>query len=366
MKTLSRKKSYYMIICLMKFFKYASAGKTHFNLAAAASIVTLALFLIGSCAKKDGTAPGAFTSCNLASTAPLGANVSLGGAQVFNSSSYWNQDISQASVDPNSATIISNLGANNTDLRMQGGLNGSALTGLPYIVVAGSQNPVTISYTNHVNWDPGPFPIPPNAPIEPSGPDGHVIVIDRDNCLLYELYNAVSQNGGTSWQAGAGAVFDLKSDATRAHGTHSTDAAGMPIFPGLIRYDEVLSGHINHALRFASSTVRLAYYSPAVSCASIGATPTSPSYIPLGLHVRLKSSVNISGFAPNMQVILQALKTYGMYMTDGASLDWYMTGASDARWNNTEIASLRNIHNTDFEVIQEGPLTVGTVSGLCP
>ncbi len=316
-----------------------------------------------ACGKTNGNAAGV---CNLAATAQLGANTSLGGERVFSASSYWNQDISHAALDPNSATIIANIGANNTDLRMQGGTFGPALTGLPYIVVAGGQGPVSIQYTNNVHWNPGPYPIPPNAPVEASGPDGHVIVIDRDNCMLYELYNAVSQNGGTSWQAAAGAAFDLNSNAARPSGSHSTDAAGMPIFPGLIRYDEVASGHINHALRFAVSTVRLAYLAPAVSCASIGATPTSTTYTPLGLHVRLKSSVDISTYAPRMQVILQALKTYGMFMTDGASLDWYMTGASDARWDNTEITSLRNIHNTDFEVLQQGPLTVGTVAGLCP
>ncbi|MGB9182349.1 MAG: hypothetical protein WCB68_24175 [Pyrinomonadaceae bacterium] len=287
----------------------------------------------------------------------LGAGASLHGKQVFPSDNAWNQDISASPVDPNSANLINSIGAG-TGLHPDfGTVYAGAPNGIPYVVVAGSQTKVPINFSPYGGEsDPGPYPVPANAPIE-GGPnsngDRHVIVIDRDNWKLYELYSAYPQSVGASWNAASGAVFDLNSNALRTAGWTSADAAGLPIFPGLVRYDEVFEQQeIKHALRFTVQTSRRAYVAPARHFAS---SNTSANLPPMGMRVRLKASFDISKFSPAIQVILKAMKKYGMIVADNGS-NWYISGAPDPRWSDDELSTLRNVKGSDFEVVQMGTI----------
>jgi len=228
-----------------------------------------------------------------------------------------------------------------------------APNGIPYIVVAGNQAAVPIAFTAFGSQsDPGPYPVPANAPVEggPSGTgDRHVLVIDRDNWKLYEMYRAFPVNGGASWNCDSGAVFDLNSNALRPAGWTSADAAGLPIFPGLVRYDEVFEQQeIRHAIRFTAQTTRRAYVSPARHWASSNTSVDRP---PMGMRVRLKASVDISSYSPAMQVILRALKKYGMILADNGS-NWFISGAPDPRWNDSDLNTLKLIKGSNFEVVK--------------
>jgi hypothetical protein len=287
----------------------------------------------------------------------LGSGASLHGKQLFPSDNAWNQDISALPVDPNSNNLIASIGANVSLHPDFGTVYAGAPNGIPYVVVSGSQPSVPINFTDYGDEsDPGPYPVPPGAPIE-GGPNGtgdrHVIVIDRDNWKLYELYNAYPASGGASWNASGGALFDLNSNALRPAGWTSADAAGLPIFPGLARYDEVFElREIKHALRFTAQFTRRAYVAPARHFAS---NDTSPNRPPMGMRVRLKASFDVSKFSPAMQVILRALKTYGMILADNGS-NWYVSGAPDSRWNDDELNTLKAVKGSDFEVVQMGTM----------
>lgn len=287
----------------------------------------------------------------------LGINASLKGKRLFPADNPWNQDVSGLPVDPNSANLISSMGLS-TGLHPDFGTTwNGAPNGIPYVVVSGSQLKVPITFTAYGNEsDPGPYPVPQDAPIE-GGPnatgDRHVIVIDRDNWKLYELFDAYPVSGGISWRAACGAVFDLSSNSLRPAGWTSADAAGLPIFPGLVRYDEVFElKEITHALRFTAQRTRRAYVYPARHFASSNTDPNLP---PMGMRVRLKASFDISRFSPNMQVILRALKKYGMILADNGS-NWYVSGAPDPRWNDSELSTLKSIKGSDFEVVQMGAI----------
>jgi hypothetical protein len=289
----------------------------------------------------------------------LGANASLRGKRIFPSDSPWNQDISAAPVDPNSAKLIASVGLDVALHPDFGTTWEGAPNGIPYIVVSGTQRRVPITFTEYgEESDHGPYPVPPNAPIE-GGPNGtgdrHVIIIDRDNWKLYELFAASPVNKGASWKAEGGAVFDLNSNADRPAGWTSADAAGLPVFPGLVRYDEVHElKEIAHALRFTAQRTRRAYVAPARHFASDNSNPNLP---PMGMRVRLKAAHDISGFSPAMQVILRALKKYGMLLADNGS-NWYLSGAPDPRWNDDELGTLRTLKGSDFEVVRmEGIVT---------
>jgi len=287
----------------------------------------------------------------------LGAGASLHGNVPFPADNPWNQDISNSPVDPNSNNLIASIG-NTVNLHPDFGTvwNG-APNGIPYIVVSGTQPRVPMNFIWYDDEsDPGPYPVPPDAPIE-GGPsstgDRHVLVIDRDNWKLYEMGNAYPVNGGASWNAGGGAIFDLNSNALRPAGWTSADAAGLPIFPGLVRYDEVFEqGEIKHALRFTAQNTRHAYVYPARHYASNDTNPNRP---PMGMRVRLKASFNISTFSPRIQVILRALKKYGMFLADNGS-NWYISGAPDPRWSDNELNALKTIAGSNFEVVQMGTI----------
>ena len=286
----------------------------------------------------------------------LGPGASLGGARPFPADNPWNTDISKLPVDPNSANLIASMGLD-TGLHPDfGTVWQGAPIGIPYVVVSGQQKKVPVTFRYAAESDPGPYPIPANAPIEGGANatgDRHVLVIDRDNWKLYELFAAYPQSGGSSWRAAAGAVFDLGSNALRPAGWTSADAAGLPIFPGLVRYDEVFEQQaIRHALRFTAARTRRAYVAPARHFAS---SRTDPNLPPMGMRVRLKANFTIAGFPPAVQVFLQALKTYGMFLADNGS-NWYVSGAPDSRWNDADLRTLRRVTGRNFEVIRMGPI----------
>jgi len=234
--------------------------------------------------------------------------------------------------------------------------------GIPYTTVPGTQPRVPVTFGYADESDPGPYPIPPNAPIE-GGPsstgDRHILVVERDNCILYETWDTWPTPDG-SWYAGSGARFDLRSNALRPAGWTSADAAGLPILPGLARYDEVASGRIAHALRFTVPQTRRAYLWPARHFAS---SLTGAQYPPMGQRFRLKASFNISGFSATNQVILRALKEYGMFLADNGSR-WYLSGVPDERWNNDDLRQLQlNVLGSDFEAVNQAGLMVDPNSG---
>jgi hypothetical protein len=286
----------------------------------------------------------------------LGRGASLNGFIPFPSDNAWNQDVSSASVDPNSSAIINYIGAT-TPLHPDfgAGLYGGQTIGIPYIVVSGSPF-VPIKYTAYGSEsDLGPMPVPKNAPIEgypnPGNGDRHVLVLDRDNCWLYELYSSYPQKNG-SWNAGSGAVWDLLNDEQRPYTWTSTDAAGLSVFAGLARYDEVASGAIHHALRFTLQNSETAFTPPASHWAG---NSTNPDAAPMGMRMRLQASYNVSSFPPQAQTVLAALKKYGMIMADNGS-SMYINGDPDNRWNNDDLGTLKQVPASAFEVVLIDPL----------
>jgi hypothetical protein len=285
--------------------------------------------------------------------------------EVFPADNIWNTPVDNLPVDANSAAYINSIGPN-SPLHPDFGSgdwppgSGSPI-GIPYIMVPGTQPKVPVSFDYSDESDPGPYPMPANAPIEggdQSDGDRHVVVIDSDNCILYELYYAFPQADG-SWHAGSGAIFDLKSDALRPSGWTSADAAGLPIYPGLVRYDEVASGEILHALRFTAPQTRKAFIWPARHYAS---SLMGTQYPPMGQRFRLKASFDISTFSPQTQVILRALKRYGMILADNGS-SWYISGTPDPRWDNDVLHELSQVAGSNFEAVNVSSLMVSPDSG---
>jgi len=281
----------------------------------------------------------------------------LNGFLPFPADNAWNQDISSAAVDPNSDAIINFIGPSiGLHPDFGAGLYAGSSMGIPYSVVGSSQSPVTINFTAYGDEsDPGPMPIPANAQIEgfpnPGNGDRHVLVIDNSNCFLYELYSA-SGNSDGSWNAGSAAVWDLDNDEQRPWTWTSADAAGLPIFPGLVRYDEVAAGKIQHAIRFTLPQSQAAMVPPASHWAATSSNPLAP---PMGMKLRLKADYDISQFSTNVQVILTALKKYGMIMADNGSA-MYLSGAPDDRWDNDDLHNLSQVPASAFEVVQMKPI----------
>jgi len=283
---------------------------------------------------------------------------------VFPANSVWNTRVDHLPVDSNSAAYVATIGATrgvHPDFG-SGTWDGGPI-GIPYTIVTGIQPKVPISFDYADESDPGPYPIPPDAPIEGgsgSTGDRHVLVLERDSCTLYETFSSYPQSGG-GWRAGSGAVFNLRSHALRPSGWTSADAAGLAILPGLVRFDEVASGEIRHALRFTAPQTRRAFVWPARHYAS---SLTGANYPPMGQRFRLKAGVDISRFSAEVQVILRALKTYGMILADNGSA-WYISGAPDPRWDNDVlVGQLGQIRGSDFEAVDEASLMVDPDSGL--
>ena len=297
------------------------------------------------------------TQASACSAMAVGAGASLNGFRPFPTNNAWNQDISASPVDPNSANYINFIGgAVSLHPDFGSGQYQGSYMGIPYSVVDSSQSPVNIVFNAYGSEsDPGPMPIPVNANIEgypnPGTGDRHVLVLDNNNCWLYELYGS-SVNTDGSWNAGSAAVWDLQYYTQRPLTWTSADAAGLPIFPGLVRYDEAASGQIAHALRFTLQHSTAAFVQPATHWA---ANSSAQFAAPMGMRLRLKSSFDISSFSATNQVILKALKQYGMIMADNGS-SMYISGAPDDRWDNNDLHSLSALAASDFEVV-----TLGTV-----
>jgi hypothetical protein len=268
----------------------------------------------------------------------------------------WNTDVSAYPTATNSDTYVNNIGRWEQLHPDFGTVWNGAPIGIPYVIVGGSQPKVPVSFDYADESDPGPYPIPPTAPIEggpSSGGDRHVLVIDDDDCVLYETFYSWPQNGGASWDAGSGAVWDLNSNGLRPDYWTSADAAGLPIFPGLVRYEEVVEqGVIDHALRFTVNNSQRAFIHPATHFASSSTDPARP---PMGLRLRMKASYDCSWASSEIQVVCTALKKYGMFVADNGS-DWYISGAPDPRWNDDALGDIKSVPGDAFEVVNTGPL----------
>ena len=276
----------------------------------------------------------------------LTGSASIAGCPLFPPDNPWRRVISRAPLNPRSAAWVANIGGSRF-LHPDFGSNPSY--GIPYSVVPAGQPKVAIRFTAYGDEsDPGPYPIPSGARIEAGG-DAHVLVASGD-CHLYELYGAA--RSGSGWTAQSGAVFDLRSNALRPAGWTSADAAGLPILPGLVRRDEVLSGHIDHALRFTIATTQRGYISPATHQA--GST-TDPNVAPMGARFRLKASFDLSRYHGAARVILQCLKTYGMFVADNGS-NWFLSGATDSGWDDADLDQLKSVPGSAFEAVDTGPV----------
>ena len=281
----------------------------------------------------------------------LGPNANLGGRRLLPGDSPWHKDISKERIDPRSAKILARVGLEKTLRADFGTVWEGAPIGIPYVVVSQTQKKVPVTFTYADESDAGPYPIPPNAPIE-GGPKGtgdrHVLVLDRDTWTLWEVFNAFPDGKG-GWKADSGAIWDLKKNQVRPARWTSADAAGLPILPGLVRYDEVIGAKaLEHALRFTLAKTRQAYVPPASHWAS---ALHDDDLAPMGMRVRLKADYDVSGFAPEIRVILTALKKYGMILADNGS-DNFISGAPDPRWNNDVLRQLMRVKTKDLEVVE--------------
>lgn len=280
----------------------------------------------------------------------------LGSVEIFTANNDWNRDISDLPVHRMSSTWLRAIG-NSDHLHPDFGTvwRGSPI-GIPFVVVDSDQPKVSVNFEYDDESDPGPYPIPKGVPIE-GGPDApyesdrHIIMIDPKKKLLYEIFQAIP-DPVFGWRAGSGAIFDLSSDKLRPDGWTSSDAAGLPVFPGLVRYDEVAEGEIQHALRFTVERTQRAYIHPARHFASRHTDPTLP---PMGLRVRLRADYDLSEFPRSAQVVLTALKKYGMLLADNGS-NWFVSGAPDPRWKDSDLATLKRVKGRDFECVYTGPL----------
>lgn len=307
------------------------------------AVAAMAAVVVAACVPAPDPGGGGPSSATGVQNGPLGS------CSVFPADNAWNTDVAGFPVHPSSASYIANILANGGDF-LHADFGGGGAYGIPYVTVAGTQDRVPVDF---VEWpeesDPGPYPVPLGAPIEGGG-DRHVIAVDRDACVLYELYNATPV--GDQWQASNGARFDLRSSALRPLGWTSADAAGLPIFAGLVRYDEVAAGHIDHALRFTVNATQQGFVLPATHYASSSTDVNRP---PMGLRLRLRADYDVSGYSGQARVVLNALKRYGMIVADNGS-NWFITGAADTRWNDTDLDQLKRVPGSAFEVVDTGPV----------
>jgi hypothetical protein len=300
----------------------------------------------------------AAAAATLALTGGAAAPPKLAGCPVFPASSVWNTPVDRLPVAANSAQLIASIGAgDHVHADFGSGLYDGSRIGIPFVAVHGTRTPkshVTFDYADES--DKGPYPIPANVPIEGAPAhanegDRHALIVDRDSCRLYELY-ALRRTGG-GYAAGSGAIFDLRSNRLRPAGWTSADAAGLPILPGLARWDgDAATGRIDHALRFTVERTRRAYIYPARHFAS---SSTDPALPPMGLRVRLKAGVDIASLPRQARIVAQAMKTYGLILADNGS-NWYVSGAPSPHWSNDELHALGRLSGADFEVVDTSRL----------
>lgn len=284
-----------------------------------------------------------------AATADTAITTTIAGCPVFPADNPWNQDVSKLPLDPHSNQIIASI-SRGGDEYLHADFGSDPEYGIPFVVVDGKQRKVPINFVEYGDEsDPGPYPVPLDAPVEAGG-DHHVLAVDKDNCILYELYHA--ERGDTGWNAGSGAIFDLRSDKLRPDGWTSVDAAGLPIFAGLAKYDEVKAGKITHALRFTVEETSGGFIHPATHQVSDDNDPNLPV---MGMRLRLKASFDTSKFTGQSKVILEGLKQYGMIVAD-IGTSWFITGQTDSHWDDDDLDQLKSVPGNAFEVVQTGPI----------
>jgi hypothetical protein len=275
---------------------------------------------------------------------------------LFPRTSHWNKRVDTLPLHPRSAAMVAAVGAQRrAHADFGSGLWEGGPIGIPYVVVGRRQPRVPVSFEYAHESDPGPYPIPRDAPVEggrSSDGDRHVLVVDRSRCRLHELFGAYPEDGGRRWRAGSGARWSLRSNRLRPRGWTSADAAGLPILPGLARYDEVRRGKIDHALRITVPRTRRAFLYPARHFASSFTNPDLPA---MGQRVRLRRSLDLRGFPRQARVVLRALQRYGALVADNGSA-WYVSGAPSRGWDNDQLATLGRVRGSDFEVVDTSRL----------
>lgn len=316
--------------------------------AAAAAVALLAAAIAASAATSSirGTAVAGAPAVRLA---PAATSPTIGSCPVFPADNAWNTDVSAAPLHPRSASIIARLGGN-----LHPDFGEDPAYGIPFAVVPPDQVPVAVQYAAYGDEsDPGPFPIPLDAPIEggaASDGDRHVLVVRDGSCELFELYRAFPESD--RWVADAGARFDLRSNALRPLGWTSADAAGLPILPGLVRYDEVAQGVIRHAIRVTFSQTQRGYVLPATHFAS---SRTDADLPPMGMRLRLSAGYDTSRLTGQARVIAVAMQRYGLIVADNGS-NWFFQGGTDPRWDDDDLGQLKAIPGSAFEVVDTGPV----------
>jgi hypothetical protein len=330
------------------------------TLLALISIIMLACTAIGTPTAEPPPAPTAGetipTSTAIVAPPPVTGGPTIGNCPVFPATNYWNAPVDSLPIHPQSDAWIDSIGRD-AGFHMDfgsGEFDGGSI-GIPFDMVSGSGvNKYTVDFYYPDESDPGPYPIPENPSIEAGG-DHHILVVDRETCTLYEIFDASFDNG--NWTGGSGAIFDLNSNALRPDTWTSADAAGLPILPGLVRYDEIEAGEIKHALRFTVEETA-GYVWPARHQTA----DPDDNIPPLGARFRLGADYDISGFPLEMQVLLQAMKTYGIVLADNGS-NWYVNGAPDERWDNDMLHLLDQLTGNDFEAVDTSVLMVDVNSG---
>jgi len=317
--------------------------------AAAAVVVALGTAAAVSAAPIT-TVGGATASAPAKRLTPPGPH--LGGCPIFPASNAWNQEIASAPLHPLSTQIINHIQAIGAT-RLHPDFGETPTFGIPFAVVPQDQPLVPITFDAYGDEsDPGPYPIPPNAPVE-AGSDGHVLVLQQGTCQLYELF--VGRRNGAGWVAASGARFDLFTGALRPLGWTSADAAGLPILPGLVRYDEVAAGLIDHAIRVTFSQTQRGYVLPATHFASSSSDPTLPA---MGMRLRLRADFDVNTLTGQAKVIAAAMQRFGLIVADNGS-NWFFQGAPDPGWNDDDLNQLKSIPGTAFEVVDTGPVQGG-------
>ncbi|MEO1063811.1 MAG: hypothetical protein AAFZ07_20525 [Actinomycetota bacterium] len=282
-------------------------------------------------------------------TAPPSGAPTLAGCQMFPADNPWNAPIVDNDVHPDSDAWIARAGADRNAHPDFGANYLGGPFGIPFVVVDGDQPEVPITFTAYGDEsDPGPYPVPLDAPVE-GGSDRHVLVLESSSCTLYELFAA--DQVGSGWEAQSGAVFDLGSNLLRPLGWTSADAAGLPILPGLVRYDEVAAGSIDHALRVTFACTQQGYVLPATHQAGVD----DPACPPMGARLRLRADVDLSGYSGQSLVVMEALQEYGAFVADNGS-SFYFSGAPDARWSDDDLNQIKTLTGSDFEFVDTGPI----------
>jgi hypothetical protein len=337
----------------------ARSDATRGRVLAVLAVIASGAAALGACvvppkspAGAPGATPGGGSGGSVPAPAPA-AGPAIGGCPVFPAGNAWNTKVDALAVRPDSSAFVASISSGG-QTKLHPDFGGNGAYGIPFVVVPSTQPKVAINYTAYGDEsDPGPFPIPATAPVEggsASTGDRHVLVLQKGTCHLYELGRAFWR--GDHWDADVGVNWDLRSNKLRPLGWTSADAAGLAILPGLVRYDEVAAGHVDHALRFTVSSTQKGYVFPATHYAS---SSTNAALPPMGLRLRLKATFSLAPYHGEALVILKALKAYGMIVADNGS-SWYVTGAADARWNDDDLDQLKSVPGSALEAVDTGPI----------